>query len=71
MATVARGLKAVHTHRFSPLPLSTYTYRSLVLFEVFKGKGTNANSFLDGVSVNGIGNATGLEVFQDPATGHQ
>ena len=37
--------------------------------EVFKGQGTNANTFLDGVSVNGIGNATGLEVFQDPATG--
>ena len=36
--------------------------------EVFKGQGTNANTFLDGVSVNGIGNATGLEVFQDPAT---
>ena len=36
--------------------------------EVFKGQGTNANTFLDGVSVNGIGNAMALEAFQDPAT---
>ena len=37
--------------------------------EVFKAQGTNANTFLEGVSTNGIGNAMFLEVFQDPATG--
>jgi hypothetical protein len=37
--------------------------------EVFKAQGFNANTFVEGVSVNGIGNAMFLEVFQDPATG--
>ena len=39
--------------------------------EVFKAKGTGANTVvpIDGVSVNGIGDAMFLEVFQDPASG--
>ena len=37
--------------------------------EVFKAKGTNANTFLEGVSVNGIGDAMAFEAFQDPITG--
>jgi hypothetical protein len=37
--------------------------------QVFKAQGNNANTFLQGVSVNGIGNAVFLEVFQDQQTG--
>jgi hypothetical protein len=37
--------------------------------QVFKAQGNNANTFLQGVSVNGIGNAVFLEVFQNPQTG--
>ena len=37
--------------------------------EVFKAQGTNAGVFLEGVSVNGVGDAIALEAFQDPATG--
>jgi hypothetical protein len=37
--------------------------------QVFKASGFNVNTFLQGVSVNGIGNAVFLEVFQDPQTG--
>jgi hypothetical protein len=36
--------------------------------QVFKAQGNNVNTFLQGVSVNGIGNGVFLEVFQDPQT---
>jgi hypothetical protein len=39
------------------------------LHEIFKGEGTNANTFLDGVGVNGIGTAMFLDVFRDSKTG--
>src|SRR5215472_12702523 len=37
--------------------------------QVFKAQGSNVNTFLQGVSVNGIGNGVFLEVFQDQQTG--
>ena len=41
----------------------------VTVHEIFKGEGTNANTFLDGVGVNGIGTAMFLDVFQDARTG--
>jgi len=36
---------------------------------IFRAQGNNANAFLDGVNINGIGNAVALDVFQDQQTG--
>jgi hypothetical protein len=36
---------------------------------IFKAQGFNVNTFLEGVSVNGLGSGVFLEVFQDPQSG--
>jgi hypothetical protein len=37
--------------------------------DVFKAQGANANTFLDGMSVNGVGNASAIDVFRDRSSG--
>jgi hypothetical protein len=52
----------------APLPQSVQGQQP-VNQEVFKGQGTNANTFVSGVGINGIGTAMFLDVFQDSRTG--